>query len=827
MASGGVVSPEDGETLWEENEDGISPVNNMDVVGHIFKSTATPAEINEDNSNLATVDYVQAYVTGDVLTNYLTQDEADGIYVQLTKYSTDMANVNSNIRTLTSNQTSLETRVEEDEAENEARATELETNISNVSTRTTQLETDVSGISTRTTQIETKLEDVYMKEEVYNQVEVDEKLDNIQAGVDADLSNYYTKDVLYTKSETYSREQTIREIDKITKVQNEGSDVVGYREWDELKPVIDEDGNPVYDEDGNQVYETIHHKEPVYGDQTESHDFWDTKSGAKICELVTKEALGLPGKIFNRIFIEPKKRRIKTACLAALGALVGTRTITKEICWGVTAANSCTKGGDDDPGDIEFEDDYHGNRTLTNMVHDSEYDSMTYLDEDNKTQTLSPDSTVPTTKAIKNHHYTKDEVDAQIADAVANVQVDLSDYYTKSEVYSKEQANSLFIIRDDGVEILKKDVKTDKSRVLNTPAIVLANSVNAQNAVIPQETAEADTYVYDITIELLHTITEDEETNEFWNKVWCDLEIWQPNGKTSVTYPLDKSLPLTKDGVISVLYGSSNIKYDATFGEIIRVEFNVHNNADRDYDFTISEIKCTVDSKTTIRHYLTSDETTSKIDNAKTSAITTAEADVDAKLDAEYYDKTAIDEKLEALSIQPADTMAINYTLDTSGIGDTVTFTEHEYTTTLYRNFHPMNPKHVFSGTIMLVSDDMHYFYDDRDDFGIELIIGDAVYPLTQTYMPPDYYHLMFTINETVSTYTSEIVDIKIRFTCTKYLSVNVESCQLLVDHDVVTMDRYYDKTQVDSFISTLMAQIDALEARIDELENSTIIIPK
>ena len=558
----------DGESLFTINEtgDAIVPVQEIPVRNSSFQITASNDEIASDDRNAVNVACLKAFmenIDDNVLVNYMDQEECDARYVQLSTYNPDMNAVKTNVNTLETNLNVLQQQTE-----------------NSVNALNQIIDEDEEMLSQKLTEVDNaiaskaNMSDVYTKAETYTQNEIDELVDGVQATVDADLSNYYTKDVLYTKSETYSREQTINEIDKITYVQNDGAEIVGYREWDELKPVIDENGNPVVDENGDQVYETIHHKEPVYSSDTVSHDFWDTKSGAKICEIAMNQALSLPGKIFNRIFIEPKKRRIKTACLAAVGALVGTKTITQEICWGITAANSCTKGGDDDPGDIDFEDDYHGNRTLTNMVHDSEYDSMKYVDEDNKEHALTPDSTVPTTQAIKNHHYTKAETDAII-----------DDYYTKDEVDA--------LITNNGTQA-KTLVKDD-----NVTKTYLSNQSLTFQSGGTYEVSLGDLIMNSDTINF--TATASINTHYL---PWSDLNPYLVVGAKSM--PLDfKRLGIDE----TVFECHDSLNFD--FGSSMPVQFKIRYAADDSADgtaFTINNFKINYSSITSIQHYYTKNE---------------------------------------------------------------------------------------------------------------------------------------------------------------------------------------------------------------------------
>ena len=355
----------------------------------------------------------------------------------------------------------------------------------------------------------------------------------------ANSADVYTKSQVYTKPETYSNTQVEDRILTLTTFENQGQDIAGY--YTERVPVYDPETGEIIGYEDVQV--------PIYDNQTESTCFWDTRTGCYLVKTAVKQALSIPGQIIKRIFIEPKMKRIRTACLAATGALVGSKVVAQSLAFGVTSAIACTHGGDDDPGDIEFDDDYHGSRTVTNMVHDSEYNSMTYT-EDGQTHSLTPDSTIPTTQAIKNHHYTKTEVDSLIAGIPGP---DMSNYYNKSE------SDARFINVDEPVTLLGKSFEI---QLQSTKDISVTTSTSST---------------------LIHTIEAEGKVYHFEYKNVC---AWNTENRR----PIDGDMTGVHFVIRARITGKEDQEFECTFSDYYSGILNDahYTNTPCDYFFDIS-----------------------------------------------------------------------------------------------------------------------------------------------------------------------------------------------------------------------------------------------
>ena len=628
------------EGLWTQTSDGtaIEPIDDVNVTANLFKCYTNNKTLNSDNNNLVTAGYVKEYVehlNDDVLVNYMDQDECDARYVQKSVYEPTISTINSNIADLDSKTSNIQTQI-----------TTLNADVNNLSDKTNVLETDVvkntsdiNSLNDRTSIVENEIttkansSDVYIKTETYSQSEVNELISEVQAGITTDLSNYYTKP------------ETDDEIVKITKTE------FTEQEIDHYEQQTDEDGNPMYDENGNPIMI------PVYKDiECENKDLWDTKTGAKMFECADKHATSITKRILGRIFIDPWKKRIRTACLAACGALVGTKVVAETVAFGTTAAvNIKELGGDDDPGEIDFEDDYHGNRTVTNIVHDNEYNSMTYIDENSNTVTLDADSTIPTTLAIKNHHYTKEETDAKIINAIDDVQVDLSDYYTKEEVdvlVDSKVGNVKTLIKDDN---LSKVLLSNKSITYNssTPYEVKLNSF----------LMNANKYSIIVTAEFL----EDEISRDM-------MVITLTIG--SKVIPLD--FKTSNSGKITYT-ASEDLNFN--FGTTNEVWFKIKFLADELMEFTVftlDKLTVTYNSVTEINNYYTQPIIDSKLNDINNSIITSF---------SNYYNKSEIDSKIADIDTQID---VINYEIN--NLSNIITETSFNYTSKLPINSDYQNP---------------------------------------------------------------------------------------------------------------------------------------
>ena len=397
--------------MWREDNGSIVPTADIPVKATMFKSTATMQDLMSDTTNVATVGIVAAAITGGSEYVY-TRTETDNKFETITAHNNDKTSLQRSI-----NQKANAADVY-DKTEIDSKVETLNSTISEKADADDVYDkTSVdSMITTVNTSIAAKAnsDDVYTKSQTYTKTEVDNKVNEVVSDVVAgDLSNYYTK------------AQTDSEIAKLTTLEFQHLEIDHYEEE--------------WDEEEEEYIEVPIYKDPV---EAQNKEFWDTESGAKVVECVHNDTVSGAKWLFGRIFIHPIKSRLKTACLAATGALVGTKLIAQTVNFGTSAAvNIKELGGDDDPGNIAFEDDYHGNRTVTNMVHSSEYDSMTYQ-ENNDTKTLAPDTTIPTVLAVKDHHYTKAEVDELINNI--GTAADLKNYYTKTEAddrYLNTEAN--------------------------------------------------------------------------------------------------------------------------------------------------------------------------------------------------------------------------------------------------------------------------------------------------------------------------------------------------------------------------------------------------
>lgn len=404
---------------------------------------------------------------------------------------------------------------------------------------------------------------------VYTKAETDTLLN-----AKADAENTYTKTQVYNKSEVYNTAETEQRITTLTTFENQGTEVVDYYTYTVINP-----------DTGEEEEITV----PVYDNETESTSFWDSRSGCFLIKTAVKGGTSVVKRIINRIFIEPKMKRIRTACLAATGALVGTKVVAGSLAFGVTEAIECTKGGDDDPGEIEFSDDYHGNRTITNMAHDSEYDTMTYVD-DNQTKTLIPDSTVPTVQAIKSHHYTKTEVDNLISGMPAP---DMSNYYNKTD------ADNRFINIDEPVELLKRSEVIPITATIPTADITTSNETFSDTYYVDLNSNY--TFPVDGTKHIVSTLTVSVSSGNV-NALKLQLYFALNNKAINYTNNGDGTFSLDDNRTISKNEGVVRIRYGKRTGAA-----NV--------SFSITAVSISYDFSTTINEYYNKTETDSLIAN--------------------------------------------------------------------------------------------------------------------------------------------------------------------------------------------------------------------
>ena len=343
---------------------------------------------------------------------YLTKADAEITYETISAHNTDKSALESSI-SAKANAADVYTKSQVDSS------LSAKANAADVYTKAETDSAIASGVSGKANATD-----------VYTKAETDTLL---SAKVDTTTltTNYYTKPETYTKVETND------EITKITYINNIGSEIIDWYDWDEHTGQIDP-------ETGEEII--IHHHDPIYDSDTKCEESWQD-DGSKVLKLSWKAGSSMVKTLVKRLFLEPKISRIKSACLAATGALVGTKIVGNVIAFGTTAAVNISEiGGDDDPGEIEFDDDYHGDRIINNVVRDSEYTDMEYT-EGSETHTLAPDTTVPTVQAVKSHHYTKGEVDTLISQIPGP---DLSNYYNKAE------SDARFINVDEPVELLAR-----------------------------------------------------------------------------------------------------------------------------------------------------------------------------------------------------------------------------------------------------------------------------------------------------------------------------------------------------------------------------------